>query len=382
MKQLTPPRRRRAAVLTVALSALIVFFWAAGGRDARYALRVLVRQDSGISDAGWKRRLVVEPASSPLPWSGGGRCAGVDALPTDGAQSLVVVRDGRISCEWYGDGGARDRPAAAFSVSKTVLSLLVSRAVAEGAVASLDEPVTDRIPELLARDRRFAAITLRDLLDMRSGIAFSDEVTFPWVDQDYPRVYYATDLESTIVRRPRIEAPPGGFRYNDYAPNLVGLAVRRETGEDPVGPALQRLWDAVGAEYPAGWSLDDQGFPYHESGFVVTARDLARIGQLMLDGGRRDGRQVAPAVFVERSLAGPDRAEAVTTFAGVRVGYRNGWWLIPRGDGGHDLAAMGAHGQVMLVSPVTRTVAVRMGDDSALTNIEIAVALQRAADRR
>lgn len=148
-------------------------------------------------------------------------------------------------CEWYGNGGARDRPAAAFSVSKTVPSLLVFRAVEEGA---------------------------------------------------------------------------------------------------------------------------------------VTARDLARIGQLMLDDGRVDGRQVAPRAFVERSLRGPGRDEPVTTFAGVAVGYRNGWWLLPGSDGGHDLAAMGAHGQIMVVSPTTRTVLVRMGDDSALTNIEIAVALQKAAD--
>lgn len=96
-------------------------------------------------------------------------------------------------------------------MSKTVLSLLVARAVADGSLPGLDVPVTAGVPELAARDPRFDAITLAELVDMRSGIAFSPEVPFPWVNQDQPAVYYATDLARTVVERPRITSPPGPF---------------------------------------------------------------------------------------------------------------------------------------------------------------------------
>ena len=97
----------------------------------------------------------------------------------------------------------------------------------------------------------------------------------------------------------------------------------------------------------------------------------------MIDGGRIAGRQAAPQAFLERSLD-PAAAEPVTSFLDIDVGYANGWWHLPRPSGGSDLVAMGAHGQVMLVSQATRTVIVRMGDDyPQLPNIDICLRLQR-----
>jgi CubicO group peptidase (beta-lactamase class C family) len=302
-------------------------------------------------------------------------------LTDTGALSLVVIRDGTLVCERYRNGGGATRPAAAFSVSKTVLSLLVARAVADGHL-DLAAPITRWVPELRHRDARFDRITLADLVDMRSGLGFRDATPFPWVNQDQPAVYYATDLARTVVERPEVESAPGPFRYNDYAPNLVGLALQRATGQ-PLPAAIQRLWTDLGAQDPASWSADDHGFASHESGFVVTARDLARVGQLVLDGGKvgGDGRVVAPAGFLTRSLD-PSGREPVLSHDGVTVGYRNAWWVLHRADGGADLVAMGRHGQIMLVSPTTRTVVVRMGlDGHGEQNLALTARLQRVADR-
>ncbi|WP_250006563.1 serine hydrolase [Actinoplanes sp. M2I2] len=288
------------------------------------------------------------------------------------------MHDGRIVGEWYGNGDRPERPAAVFSMTKTIVSLLLARAVAAGHV-ELDLPITSAIPELRQRDPRFDRITLADLVDMRSGIAFSEDTSFPWLNRDYPSVYYATDLAALVVGRPVIEAPPGRFMYNDYAPNLVGLALERLTGESLDQGPFRQLWHDLGARRPATWARDDRGFPHCESGVAATARDLARIGQAMLGDGRVAGRPVAPPAFLERSLGGPD--DLVTSFLDVPVGYANGWWRLPRPAGGADLVAMGAHGQVMLVSPATRTVVVRLGDDHpGLSNIDIALRLQRLAD--
>lgn len=356
-------RRIVWAVPATAILALGVLLLGAAGGDGRYVLRVLWHRDSDIADVEWKAHTTVA-ATDPRPWPTG-ECPVAD-LPTQHAQSLVVVQAGRLVCQWYGDGGAPDRPAPAFSVSKTMLALLVERSVADGTLPGLDTPVTDGIPELAARDPRFSAITLADLIDMRSGIAFSLDVPFPWVNQDQPAVYYATDLARTVVERPMITSPPGPFTYNDYAPNLVGLAYQRLAGESPTEAPLQRLWADLGAQDPVLWCVDDHGFPYHESGMVVTARDLARVGQLLLDDG-------VPS-FTARSL---EPTEPATTLDDITVGYHNGWWLLP----GHDLAAMGDHGQIMIVSPGTDTVVVRMGDDDESGNIELATVLQELAHR-
>jgi len=373
------------ATLLVCLVAL----WFRAGRDVGYLMRVLVHRESSTDDYRWKRSMPVAPSATPLPWPEARDCGAVEAAFARGAEvadldayltrggtvSLVVVRNGAIVCEWYGNGGARDRPAAAFSVSKTVISLVLARAVAEGKIASLDDAITGHVAGLAARDARFSAISLASLVDMRSGIAFHEETAFPWVDQDAPAVYYASDLARTVVERPRIEAPPGSFVYNDYAPNLIGVALERAYGAKLASGPMQALWSELGAAYPAAWSVDDHGFAWHESGLVVTARDLARIGQLMLDGGKVGDRQVAPKAFLTRSLDPVGRA-TVVTFAGTQLGYRNGWWI----PGDQELLAMGRHGQLMLVSLASHTVIVRMGlDGHDETNISIARRLQRVA---
>jgi CubicO group peptidase (beta-lactamase class C family) len=384
-------KRRFWHALWIVPVAMFVFLWISAGMDIRYLMRVLIHGDASTDDYRWKDSMSVSASETPVPWPESRDCSAVAAafakepdvtdmgsyLRDGGALSFVVVRDGAIICEWYGNGGAKERAAAAFSVSKTVTSLLLARAVADGKIASIEDAITDHVPALEARDDRFSAVSLSALVDMRSGIAFTEEVSFPWVDQDAPAVYYASDLARTIVDRPRIEAPPGAFVYNDYAPNLIGLALERAYGSRLAPGPMQSLWSELGAEYPAAWSVDGNGFAWHESGLVVTARDLARIGLLMLEDGKVGDREVAPKAFLTRSLD-PLGRQVAATFAGTELGYRNGWWI----PGDHDLLAMGRHGQIMLVSPATNIVIVRMGRDGhGETNISIARRLERVAER-
>jgi CubicO group peptidase (beta-lactamase class C family) len=375
-------------LVPLAAVAFLVFLWLQAGLDVRYLGRVLWYRDASADDFRWKRSAPVA-ARTPAPWRETRQCGAFAAafverdvpalspyLAQGGAVAMVVVHDGALACEWYGNGGARDVPAAAFSISKTVTALLLARAVDDGVIAGESASITTYLPELAQRDARFAEVTLASLVDMRSGIAFSEETSFPWVDKDAPAVYYASDLAHTVLTRPRIEAAPGSFVYSEYAPELVGLALER-AGRAPLasGP-MQALWNDLGAEHPAAWSVDDRGFAWHGSGLVVTARDLARVGQLLLAGGKVAGRRVAPAAYVARTTD-PVGRRAATTFAGASLGYRNGWWTLD-----DDLLAMGRHGQVMLVSPATRTVIVRLGRGGhAESNVSIARRFQRTVQR-
>ena len=361
--------------------------------DLPYLVRVMVHRNASTSDHLWKATEQISPADRPLEWPRADGCAATreafagtvgvasmdEYLRDGGAQALVVIHEGSLTCEWYGNGGAAHTPAAAFSISKSVLALLVDRAVADGSLADLDEPITRHVPELRQKDPRFANITVQDLLDMRSGIAFSDEVRFPWVNQDQAEIYYASDVASTSIDESTIVSPPGPFTYNDFAPNLVGLALARASGES-LAHHMQSLWNDIGAQDPAAWCVDDRGFAWHESGLVATARDLARVGNLFLTRGIANGRQVAPRAYLQRGRDdGPQGM--VVEFGGIRMGYGNGWWFLPRSDGTHDIVAMGNLGQVVLVSPANRTVVVRMGTDHVTeSNAEISSRLQRVAD--
>lgn len=353
-------RRLKHLLWIVPLGFFVFLLWRADW-DVRYLVRVLWHRDSSTHDLSWKDQRPIA-ARRAQPWKLAGACPpGIDGdLAANHALAFVIIRDGALACEWYGNGGARDQPAMAFSISKIVTSLLLARSR-----LPLEAAITTYLPELSERDARFSKITLADLVDMRSGIAFEEDAHFPWVDQDAPRVYYASDLEHTILAKPIIDTAPGTFTYNDFAPNLNGLAMARAMKRSTV-EATQALWDDLGAEYPAAWLVDGQGFPWHESGFVVTARDLARIGQYVLD------HPEDPWVLRSRDPVGRTR---IQTFAGIDVGYRNAWWTL-----GDDLVGMGRWGQIIVVDPKTRTVSVRLGLDGGLeTNIAIAQRLATLA---
>ncbi len=222
-----------------------------------------------------------------------------------------------------------------------------------------DDPITKWVPELNERDARFARITLSDLVDMRSGIDFQVVARFPWFNQDAPRVYYAGDLRTASINDPRITSEPGVFTYNDWAPNLLGIAYQRATGNLMTGPGAEALWSGIGAQNPAWWLVDSHGFPWHESGFVASAPDIARIGQLLLDEPNSD--------FARRSAAAlntpvvSDGTGAPPRYGRIPMGYGNGLWIL------HDTpqpayAALGYHGEVMVVDPSTDTVVVRLGN--------------------
>lgn len=367
--------------------AMFGYLWVRADYDVRYVMRVLWHRGSRTGDYRWKASRALRASSHPRPWRAMPDCPRLTAamnaaagapmdtyLTAGGALAFVVIHDGALACEWYGNGGAKDLPAAAFSATKTVTSLLLARAIDAHAIGGLEDSIAKNIPELAARDPRFEAVTLASLVDMRSGIAFEETAGFPWVTGDDARVYYASDLAASVVKYPRIAAAPGAFLYNDYAPNLDGLAIERALGTSAIAGLAQPLWNDLGAEAPAMWSVDGHGFPWFETGLVATARDFARVGQLILDGGKVGDRVIA-AGWVERSL---EPAERATVFDNTALGYRNGWWVL----GDHTLIAMGKHGQIMVVSLVTRTVIVRLGlDGHAETNISIARRLARVADQ-
>lgn len=273
--------------------------------------------------------------------------------------AFLVQHRGELVAEHYGLGHDRASLQNTFSVSKSVASALVGLAIEQGAIA-LEDSIVASLPELSRRDGRFAAIRVEHLLDMRSGIRYSSGVSFPFVNADDALVYYHPDLESLVLGRTTISSAPGEFQYNHYNPPLLGLVLRRATGM-PVGEFLEReLWQPMGAEASAGWTVDDHGVEQMDAGFHARARDLVRFGQLNLDGGSISGRRILPEAWVRLSteLAEPVELER---YDGRSWAYRLGWWIVPRPEGRSDFAAIGRYGQFVYISPQHEAVFVRNG---------------------
>jgi CubicO group peptidase (beta-lactamase class C family) len=280
-----------------------------------------------------------------------------DFLARTETTAFLIVQDGAIRYEEYLGGTGPQDLRTSFSSVKSVVSTLIGLAIEDGAIGSVDDPIVAYVPELADRDPRFTDITIRDLLTMSSGLRYVER-SLPWSDD--AQTYYGTDLRGTALSA-RVERPPGeAFLYNNYNLLLEGLILERATGQGVADYLSERLWQPMGAEADASWSLDStwSGFEKMESGLNAIPRDYARFGLLFADGGRVGDRQVVPEEWVAAATA---RGEG----SGPVAYYGFHWWtgsfdgtLLPDG---HFLAA-GNFGQYVYVAPDRGAVIVRLGD--------------------
>lgn len=273
--------------------------------------------------------------------------------------AFLVVRDDALLFEGYFNGSDRAATQPSFSMSKSFASTLLAIAVDEGFVGGLDDPVTSYLPELLERDPRFKAITLRHLVQMTSGLRFDPDVNEPFSDDFVTS--HAPDLRQAALNAPIVEPPGQRFLYNDYNPILIGMVLERATGMSVSDYLSTRLWDPMGAEADGSWDLDSErsGLERMSVGLNGRAVDLAKLGWLFLHGGRNGDRQVVPQSWVEAISQGTD---AVYTGRGVHEDYYlNFWWLDTPNDA---YFAEGGFGQAIYVYPAADLVLVRLGRDT------------------
>ncbi len=230
-------------------------------------------------------------------------------LEQGGTQALIVIQDDAVLYERYFNGVQRDTLLTSFSTAKSFDSALVGIALAEVYIASVDDPITDYLPELTERDERFTQITIRHLLRMASGMAYQAFRPLLFNSDDILTSYYP-DQRKAALEFSRIVDPPGNyFSYNKYHPQLLGLIIERATGMSVTDYMQQKLWGLVGMEFEGSWSLDSEesGFEKMEAGLNARAIDYAKLGRLYREQGSWNGTQVVPAGWVVDSTA-PDPA--------------------------------------------------------------------------
>jgi CubicO group peptidase (beta-lactamase class C family) len=216
--------------------------------------------------------------------------------------AFVVIHRDRIVYEAYFEGRAPEDISTFFSVSKSITSLLVGIAVDEGLIQDINDPITKYIPELPQDDPDWQNLTIRHLLDMRSGLNFREAYGTPFAH--VAKLYYGTNQLKQISKYKFNHEPGSVHQYQSVSTALLGIAVEKVSGLELGEYLEQKVWKPMGMEFAATWSVDDKR---HRSGKSFcclngTARDLAKIGRLYLNGGNWEGQQIVSPSWVEASI--------------------------------------------------------------------------------
>lgn len=346
-----------------------------------YIVRVLVNRGSKITDYRvFPERLIAKSdnpyhfeyapdenlGSLPVQFTSSGKQATGTLgalLAENGTTSLIVVRGGKVVYEEYFNGYDRESVETSFSSVKSMDSLMIGMAIEDGFIESVTQSIADFLPEF--KGTEFEDITLENLLMMRSKIGY--EEGFAWFTDD-GKTYYMPDLRALALRGMRVDPNYSGkFHYNNYHPLLLGLILERATGMHVADYFQRKIWNKVGAEYDASWSLDSEasGFEKMESGLNFRSIDYAKIGCMLLGGGTWNGNRVIGKEWLEQSTVAPEplKPEDIDSdfLKGKNVGYQYMWYSVPDGQGGHDFFAAGKYGQYLYVSPANDAVVVRAG---------------------
>jgi len=301
-----------------------------------------------------------------------GSAADVDAVLDDTyTDAVVVVHAGRVVLERYAGETRPDTPHLLMSISKSVVSCVTGNLVDRGLLHPA-QLVTDHVPEL--EEGGYRGASLRDLLDMRSGIAFSEEYTNPNAEvrvmeeamgwrpasrSDVPSSMYAY-----ITTLGGAGEHGGRFEYRSCDTDVLGWVCERAAGARMSDLITELVWAPMGAEHDAEITCDGLGTAIHDGGMCATARDLARFGAMLLAVGESAGRRVVPADWLRASWSvDPEIRDAFDRSASGPFlpggWYRNQFWFLPR-EHGDVLLCLGINGQMLYVSPGTGTVAAKL----------------------
>ena len=298
----------------------------------------------------------------------------LDLTDTD---AFLVLHRGRIVVESYRHGMHEATPHILMSVSKSVTAVVAGQLVGRGLLDPAAQ-VTDYLPEV--SDSAFAGATLRDLLDMRAGVRFDEEYLAaggPFVEYRIamgwnPRPVGAepTDLRAFLAgMRERSGAHGGPMHYVSPVTDLLGWVVERAAGRRFADLLSELLWGPMGAATEACVTVDRLGAPRTAGGLCCTLRDLARLGLLLLEGGRRDGEPVVPVEWLEDVQAGGDRVawdegDYAGSMSDRPLSYRSQWYVMREG-ARSAFFGVGIHGQYLWVEPGAQMVAVKFSSQPA-----------------
>ena len=318
-------------------------------------------------------RFVPIGGHEPMTWA-----QAFDANYTDG---LVVLHRGRIVQERYAGVLRPEVQHLAMSVTKSFVGLLGAMLVADG---TLDEhaPASRWVPELSGS--AFGHATVRQLLDMTTALRYSEDYANPAAEiYDFVRAghvvprpadYTGPDGFHAFLRTVQAQGTHGeAFAYKTVNTDVLAWVMARATGQPLDLLLAERLWQPLGSEHDAYFSVDALGTPFAGGGLNLALRDLARVGELMrLRGTRPDtGHRIVPAAVIDDIARGADPARFAKAGYVLLPGwsYRSMWWVTHNPHGAY--TARGVHGQGIYVDPAAEMVVARFASHPMAANAHL-----------
>jgi CubicO group peptidase (beta-lactamase class C family) len=265
-------------------------------------------------------------------------------------KSFLVIKNDSILFEKYFDGYDQNSLSNSFSVAKSIVTSMMGKAIMEGKIKGLDQPVSDYFEEY--KEGLASVLTVGNLATMSSGMDWSEK--YYSVINITSESYFTKDLRSVILRQKIIDKPGQGFRYSSGDTQLLGMVIEKATGISLSEYLSEKFWKPMGAENNALWQIDSENYGMEKAYCCIaaTARDFARFGKLYINKGKWNDEVILDSSFVELSIQ-PSFKDSPY--------YGYGWWLYDY-EGKKVFTMNGHRGQFVISFPEENIIIVRQGD--------------------
>ncbi len=264
--------------------------------------------------------------------------------------AFVVIKDGKLLHEQYWKGYNANSQTNSFSMAKTVTALLLGAAIDDGKVSSENQLFSD-FYQNYAKVPFGKTLTLKDLVTMEAGLDWDENYSNPF--KPNAKAYYGNSLAEAVFYRKLKEKPGQHFEYQSGATQLLGFALRKAVNMPLAEYASQKLWGPLGMEKNALWTTDQNGMEKTFCCIYSNALDFAKLGQLLLDGGKVGDRQIIDSTYIQRMISPTEKSQNA---------YGYGVW-INNDNPTHYYQYLGMLGQYIIVVPEKKLIIVRLGNN-------------------
>ncbi|MEP3226385.1 MAG: serine hydrolase [Parasphingorhabdus sp.] len=331
-----------------------ILFWTDDQRAKAFRMMDSLVPSNTIAAGGEPKALSQGP-DLPTEFDVAGKKLSVDQYMADQRMAgIVILQDGKVRLEEYRMDFGKDDRWTSFSVAKSLVSTMVGAAIKDGLIQSIDDPLTDYIPEL--KGSGYDGVTVQQLLTMTSGVKWNEDYADPKSDvAQFNNTQPVDGMDPIIVYMKTLEneAEPGTrWQYNTGETNLIGVLVAKATGKSISEYLSEKVWVPYGMSQDGEWLLNEGGKEIGGCCISATVRDYALFGQFAMDGGRIGEDSIVPEGWF---------AKAGTKQADIDVpgrGYGYQWWTFDDGS----FAGQGIFGQGIFIDPARKLVVASNGN--------------------
>ena len=267
-------------------------------------------------------------------------------------KSFLVIKNDSIVFEKYFDDHKSSSLSNSFSVAKSIVTSMMFKAIMEGKIKGLNQPLSDYFDEY--KEGLASELTVGDLASMSSGMKWSEK--YYSVINITSESYFTDDIRSVVLRQNIIDKPGQSFRYSSGDTQLLGMVIEKATGTSLTNYLSEKFWQPMGAENSALWQIDSEEYGMEKAYCCIagTARDFARFGKLFINKGKWNDEMILDPSYIDLSI-NPVFEDSPY--------YGYGWWLYNYK--GKKVFTMNGHrGQFVISFPDENIIIVRQGEDN------------------